>query len=142
MYSNIIFINAKETINIFSVIHSYTINLIGSKKINIKNVVHLHLYTNIYIYITNLSYFKFDWFRFSTVVCTSRIPYDIPYIVSHHSFIPFARVSFFHCTDVLMKTLTMLFADISEILGKVVKVRMQKMHFDAHVTVHISKINN
>ena len=46
------------------------------------------------------------------------------FIVSHHSFIPFAGVSFYPVF--LVKTITMLLADISEIWGKVDKVKIQK----------------
>ena len=62
----------------------------------------------------------------------SVIPYKTPAIICHHIYIPFALISCFHSTNVLVKSFTLLFAVRTTFIRKVFKMSVQEMHFHAH----------
>ncbi len=62
----------------------------------------------------------------------SVIPHKTPAVICHHTYIPFALLSCFHSTYVLVKSFTLLFAVRTTIIRKVFKMSIQEMHFYAH----------
>ena len=75
--------------------------------------------------------------RFSLVVSVRCIPNQCPTVVCQHCWSPFALISLFHGSNVLVKAFAMFIADITKIVWKEVQVRVQKVNFQRHITLHV-----
>ena len=68
----------------------------------------------------------------SPLLGSHRIPFQVLAIASENVYIPSALVVLFHNENTLLKTLTLLFIQISTILWEIVPMRLQKVQFDWH----------
>ena len=71
--------------------------------------------------------------------CSVTFPHQLPYIVSHHGFVPPALIALFHHLEVLVKPVTMLFAYIPPVIPKEIQLRMQKMQLQGHAADQVQK---
>ena len=60
-----------------------------------------------------------------------------PAVVGQHGRGPFALVSFFHGSNILVESFIVLVADVAKIGWKKIQVRVQEMHFKRHITLHV-----
>ena len=72
-----------------------------------------------------------------SLVCGVAFPYQIPYIVSHHGFVPSSLIALFHHLDILVKSFTMLLAYVSQVVTKEIQVGMQKMQLQGHAATKL-----
>ena len=76
------------------------------------------------------------WINF-LLVCGVTFPHQIPYILSHHGFVPPPLIALFHHLDVLVKPFTMLFAYIPQVILKEIQMKMQKMQLQGHAATKL-----
>jgi hypothetical protein len=84
---------------------------------------------------------KFPPFRFpAAAFVTAASPLQHPTVVFHHVHSSSTLVSLFHFPYVLVKFFTMFLTNTTEILWKVVYVRMQEVQLCTHVAAQVFKV--
>ena len=61
-----------------------------------------------------------------------KISFQAPTVICKHVYVPVSLIPFFHLPKILVESLSLFFAIITTIAGKVIQVRTQKMHFHRH----------
>lgn len=70
--------------------------------------------------------------RFPLKFPTWIISLQQPTVISHHSCIPPSLIAKFHLFQILMKSFTLFFNDISQVTRKLFQVRILEVKFNAH----------
>jgi hypothetical protein len=88
-----------------------------------------------------LGWMKFPPFCSSAAaIDTAAFPVEHPTVVCHHVHSPSTLVSLFHFPYVLVKYFALFLSIPTEIVWKVVYVRMQEVHVCTHVAAKVSKM--
>ena len=69
------------------------------------------------------------------------ITFQIAAVICQHFYVPSSFVSFLYCLYILVESLALFIANITEIFRKLIQVAVEKMHFDAHINTKNPEIS-
>ena len=65
------------------------------------------------------------------------VPFDVPVVVSHHSFVPLSLVALFHCFDILTESFSFRISHITAIVRNFIFIAMLKMNLNTRISAYV-----